>query len=42
MEFYLDRNGGVIHVRSAARTGKGDLGVNRKRVEAIRAEFDKR
>jgi uncharacterized protein (DUF1499 family) len=27
----------VIHVRSASRLGKSDLGVNRKRVEAIRA-----
>lgn len=28
---------GVLHVRSASRLGKGDLGVNRRRVEALRA-----
>ena len=38
-EFQLDRNDGVIHVRSAARLGHSDLGVNRKRVEAIRAKL---
>ena len=35
VEFYHD--GKVIHVRSASRLGYSDLGVNRKRVEAIRA-----
>lgn len=38
-EFYLDRKAGVIHVRSASRIGRKDFGVNRKRVEAIRAVF---
>lgn len=28
--------GDVVHVRSASRVGYGDLGVNRKRVEALR------
>lgn len=37
MEFYAES--GVIHVRSAARLGKSDLGVNRKRVETIREKF---
>ena len=37
IEFYADS--GVIHVRSAARLGKSDLGVNRKRVEEIREQF---
>lgn len=27
---------GVVHVRSASRLGGGDLGVNRKRVRALR------
>ena len=36
-EFYLDENAGVIHVRSASRLGNGDLGVNRERIESIRA-----
>ena len=29
----------VIHVRSAARTGSWDLGVNRRRVDKIRAKY---
>ncbi len=39
VEFYLDENQKVIHVRSASRLGKSDLGVNRKRVEAIREQL---
>ena len=30
-------SGEVIHVRSASRWGRGDLGVNRRRVESLRA-----
>ena len=37
LELALDESARVIHVRSASRIGRGDLGVNRKRVEAIRA-----
>jgi len=40
IEFSLDASAGLIHVRSASRTGYSDFGVNRKRVERIRAEFD--
>ena len=39
VEFYLDPNENVIHVRSASRLGKSDLGVNRKRVEEIREKL---
>lgn len=39
VEFWLDRPHKVIHVRSASRLGRGDRGVNRQRVEAIRAAF---
>lgn len=39
VEFYLDEAQSVIHVRSASRLGKSDLGVNRKRVEEIRSQF---
>ena len=39
LEFWLDRDHHVIQVRSASRIGKGDLGANRKRVEALRAAF---
>jgi uncharacterized protein (DUF1499 family) len=40
LEFYMDRPGKKIHVRSASRAGKYDFGVNRRRVEAIRRAFD--
>lgn len=36
VEFSVDESAGVIHVRSAARAGRSDLGVNRRRVEEIR------
>lgn len=39
VEFYLDAPAGVIHVRSASRIGRSDLGVNRARIEALRARF---
>lgn len=39
VEFYLDAAEGVIQVRSASRLGQSDLGVNRKRIEEIRAKF---
>ncbi len=38
-EFYLDQKAGVIQVRSASRLGNGDHGVNRGRVEYIRAKL---
>lgn len=39
VEFALDARAGVIHVRSASRLGVRDFGVNRARVESIRAAF---
>lgn len=39
MEFRVCRDEGVIHVRSGARFGTHDLGVNRRRVEALRKRF---
>ena len=39
VELRLDREAGVIHIRSASRVGRSDLGANRKRVEAIRSRF---
>ena len=39
VEFYLDPTENVIHVRSASRLGKSDLGVNRARVEEIRTKL---
>jgi len=39
LTFYFDPDRGLIHVRSASRVGRSDLGVNRKRVEAIRESW---
>lgn len=39
VEFYLNPSENVIHVRSASRLGKSDLGVNRTRIEEIRAKL---
>ncbi len=39
VEFYLDEQEGLIQVRSASRLGESDLGVNRKRIETIREQF---
>ncbi|MDP1650556.1 MAG: DUF1499 domain-containing protein [Rubrivivax sp.] len=39
IEFWFDRAAGVVQVRSASRLGKRDFGVNRARVEAIRAQL---
>jgi uncharacterized protein (DUF1499 family) len=39
VEFYLDDSEKAIHMRSASRVGKSDLGVNRKRMEKVRAHF---
>lgn len=40
VEFLLDAEAGVIHVRSASRLGYSDLGVNRSRVENLRQRFE--
>ncbi len=39
LEFLLDPEAQVIHVRSASRTGYWDFGANRKRVEQIRKTY---
>lgn len=41
VEFRFDSAANVIHVRSASRLGEGDLGVNRKRVDAMREEWSR-
>ena len=44
VEFYFpEEHAGetVIHVRSASRIGRSDLGANRKRVERIRSQLSK-
>ena len=39
IEFRFDSAASVIHVRSASRLGKSDLGVNRKRVDGLRERW---
>ena len=39
LECLLDADASLIHVRSASRVGRSDLGANRKRVERLRGEF---
>ena len=39
LELAVDAPAGVIHIRSASRVGRSDLGVNRSRVEAIRSRY---
>ena len=41
VEFFVDREQGVIHFRSASRVGHSDLGVNRERMRAIGDAFQK-
>ncbi|WP_199292711.1 DUF1499 domain-containing protein [Microcoleus vaginatus] len=40
VEFLVDDEAKVIHVRSASRLGESDMGVNRSRIEAIRTQFN--
>ena len=39
VEFWADPASGVIQVRSSSRLGRKDFGVNRERVERIRAAW---
>jgi uncharacterized protein (DUF1499 family) len=39
VELLYDAKAGVLHVRSASRLGRRDFGVNRARVEALRARI---
>ncbi|MDQ6958432.1 MAG: DUF1499 domain-containing protein, partial [Mariprofundaceae bacterium] len=38
VEARLDASEHVIHLRSASRVGRSDLGANRKRIDSIRAQ----
>jgi uncharacterized protein (DUF1499 family) len=40
VEVLIDRQAQVVHFRSASRTGRSDLGVNRRRMERLRAAFE--
>ena len=37
VELLLDEKAALVHVRSASRLGRSDFGVNRKRIEELRA-----
>lgn len=39
VEFWVDPAGGVIELRSASRLGREDFGVNRQRIDAVRAAY---
>jgi uncharacterized protein (DUF1499 family) len=39
VEFHVPPGERVVHVRSASRVGRKDFGVNRQRIESIRARF---
>jgi uncharacterized protein (DUF1499 family) len=39
VEFFIDDDAKTIHFRSASRTGYGDLGVNRRRMEDLRSRL---
>ena len=39
LELRMDKENGLIHVRSASRVGYSDMGANRRRVEDFRAGF---
>ncbi|MFK3961045.1 DUF1499 domain-containing protein [Guptibacillus hwajinpoensis] len=41
IEFYIDTASESIHFRSASRTGYSDMGVNKKRMNEIKEEFQK-
>jgi len=42
IEFSLHAEAGLIHIRSAARSGYSDFGVNRRRIEHLREAFNSR
>ena len=42
LELLYDNQRGVFDVRSASRVGRSDLGVNRRRVEALREKLGSR
>lgn len=39
IDVIMDSDAKLIHIRSASRTGYGDFGVNRKRVEELRTKL---
>lgn len=42
LELRIDRQAGLVHIRSASRVGQSDIGVNRKRVQNLKELFSKK
>ena len=42
VQFSLVPSSGIIEMRSASRLGISDFGVNRQRMDAVRAAYEKR
>ncbi|GGI18730.1 DUF1499 domain-containing protein [Oxalicibacterium faecigallinarum] len=42
VEFMLDTNDRLIHMRSGARLNRKDFGANRARLESVRSRFERR
>jgi len=42
LELRIDEDEGLVHVRSASRVGRSDLGANRARIEHLRELWDQR
>jgi len=42
VEFYFPKEEAIIHVRSASRVGRSDLGANKRRVKSITSAFSSR
>ena len=42
LTLHLTTSNGIIHIRSASRTGYSDLGVNRRRVENLRKKLQQK
>jgi len=41
LEIRIDRNKSLIHLRSASRVGRSDLGINKKRIELLKQHYKK-
>ena len=40
VEFYFPPDEKIVHLRSASRVGRSDLGTNRRRIEGLRERFE--
>jgi uncharacterized protein (DUF1499 family) len=42
VEFYFDYDQKLIHLKSASRIGFSDFGTNRRRIETIRKQYNRK